>query len=147
MHFLVYSDAHFITGSRQEHSKLEGSDSDRSAERLILLPCRRMKWSAIEITEDKLKQEWRKKVTLKLKNSETCEYYCAYGKDCPAKIKKKTLPNGVTFCTRNEADHLNHRTSDFGLTKEQKELVLECLNNGVVLPTNILQTFKFKNTS
>ena len=50
-------------------------ESSASAGRVVLAPYRRIKWQDLEISDGDLKRDWRVKITLKLKNSETCEYY------------------------------------------------------------------------
>lgn len=123
---------------------MASSDTDSDTERVILTPRKRLNWEEVEISIEEIKRDWRIKTQITQKFAETCEYYCAYGTSCPAKLKVKKLPNGISIVSTNGLDHKNHRTFDFGLTDEQKELVLECLKCGVTTPNNILITFKKK---
>ncbi len=119
-------------------------ESDSDSERVILNASSRLTWVEIEIEEDKLKREWRIRSKRTQKNSERYDYYCAYGVTCPAKLRKKMLSNGVYAVTSNGLDHKNHRCANFGLTDEQKSVVLDCLLSGVTFPNNILMTFRAK---
>jgi len=110
---------------------MASSDSDSDVERVILTPRRRIKWKELEISEAFLLQDWRIRTTFHKKNCDIVEYYCAHGKQCPAKVKKKILPNEVVVFTTNGSKHSNHRSCNHGLTEEDKKVVVDCLKSGV----------------
>ncbi len=120
------------------------SESSPEIERVVLSARRRIKWQELEISDEVLNRDWRVRSKFEQKSGEYWEYYCAYGKSCPAIVKKKMLLNGVIIFSTNGVGQDNHRSFDFGLSEEQKNLVLECLASGVTTPKNILITFRVK---
>lgn len=103
------------------------------------------KWATLEITTEEIGRDWRRRDIKVCKDSELWEYYCAYGgKSCPSKIRKKVLSNGVSVVIANEVEQANHRDFSFGLTEQQKQLILDCWKSGVTFPNNLLLSFRHK---
>jgi hypothetical protein len=98
----------------------------------------------VEISEEELARDWRVRAKFKRNYGEYWDYYCAFGKTCPRKVKKKILINDVFIISTNGLDHENHQSFEFGLSDEQKTLVLECLESGVTALSNIMMTFRAK---
>ncbi len=108
-----------------------GSDSDSEINRVVFNAKRPIKWKEVEISEEDLSRDWRIRAKFKQNYGEYWDYYCAFGKKCPTKVKKKILSNGVIVISTNGLDHDNHRSIDFGLSDEQKKLILDCFASGV----------------
>lgn len=107
----------------------------------------KIRWQTIELTDEDIARDWRVRSTTVQKNGTISEYYCAHGKYCRVRIKKKVLKNGASMLTTNGREHSNHRDKSFGLTTEQKEFVHGCLEVGVNRPNNILVSFKAKGVA
>lgn len=118
-----------------------GNNGNRPA----ILRGKRIKWQELKISEEELDRDWRRRAKYKQNYGCYMDYYCAYGKGCQRKVKKKTLKNGVSITTTNGLPHSNHRRIHFGLTDVQKEFIVKCVKEGVTQPNNILLSFYAQN--
>ncbi len=49
----------------------------------------------VEISEEDLSRDWRIRAEFKHNYGEYCDYYCAFWKQCPTRVKKKILYKDV----------------------------------------------------
>lgn len=120
-------------------------DPNKKPQRPAILRGKRIKWQELKISDEELERDWRRRCLYKQNYGVYQDYYCAYGKHCQRKIKKKILTNGVSIITTNGLEHSNHRRIHFGLTDEQKEFIVKCVKEGVTQPNNILLSFYAQN--
>jgi hypothetical protein len=59
--------------------------------------------------EEDLARDWRVRSKFEQKFGEYWDYYWAYGKKCPAKVKRKTLLDDVIIYSTNGSDIANYR--------------------------------------